>query len=92
MSGRIDDIDFKTLPEQRGILRQNGDSTLFFKFIGVHEPFDFILTTLQRTRLGQEFVNQRGLAVVDVRDDGDIAQGLGWIGHDGVQKKRALYP
>ena len=32
---------------------------------------------VQRPRLAQELIHQRGLAVVDVRDDGDVAKMLG---------------
>ena len=43
---------------------------------------------LQRTRLAQQLVDERRLAMVDVGDDGDVTKVLGSIGHGrGFTKK-----
>ena len=56
-----------------GVLRQNCDAALFFKIIGIHHPFCRRLAAVQGTGLPQQLVYQRGFAVIDVGDDGDIA-------------------
>jgi hypothetical protein len=40
----------------------------------VHHPLGHVRVGPERPRLPQHRVDQRGLAVVDVRDDGDVAQ------------------
>ena len=41
--------------------------------LGVHDPFLHLLGGAERAALLQHGVNQRGLAVVNVGDDGDVA-------------------
>ena len=43
------------------------------KVVGIHRAFGDALVLPERARLLQQPVDQRGLAVVDMRDDGDIA-------------------
>ena len=57
----------------RGVLGQNGDATLFFQIVAVHHPFDDMLVRGEGAGLLQQLVHQRGLAVVNVGDNGDIA-------------------
>ena len=73
VAGRIDDVDMHALIINRQILRQDGDSTFLFQIVRIHHPFDDVLVGGKSACLLEEFVDQRGLAVVNVGDDGDIA-------------------
>ena len=48
-----------------------------FEVVGVHDAFGDGLVGAEGTGLTQHGVDEGGFAVVDVRDDGDIADGLG---------------
>ena len=56
-----------------GVLGQNGDAALALQVVGVHDALDHMLVGAESAALPQHGVHQRGLAVVDVGDDGDIA-------------------
>ena len=73
VTGRVDDIDLYVVIEDGGILGQNGNAALTFQFVRVHHPFNVVLVGAKGAALLQHGVNQRGLAVVHVRDNGDIA-------------------
>ncbi len=73
VAGRVDDVDLDVVVEDRGVLGQNGDAALALQFVGVHHPLDVGLVGAEDAALVQHGVHQRGLAVVHVRDDGDIA-------------------
>ena len=73
VAGRVHDIDFGVMEEQRGVLRQNGDAALALQVVGVHHALDDGFIGAKDAALPQHGVNQRGLAVVDVSDNGDIA-------------------
>ena len=74
VAGRVDDIDAGILPQDRGRLGQDGDAALALEIVGIHRAFDHALVLAERARLLQQPVDQGGLAVVDVRDDGDVAK------------------
>ena len=59
-----------------GGLGEDGDAALAFQFVGIHHAVGHLLVGAEDAALVQHGVHQRGLAVVDVRDDGDIADGL----------------
>ncbi len=73
VAGRVHDVDFHVVIENGGVLGQDGDAALPLQFVRVHHPFDVVLVGAKSAALLQHGVDQRGLAVVDVRDDGDIA-------------------
>ena len=74
MAGRIDDIDAGVLPGDRGRFGQDGDAALFFEIVRIHHALGDPLIVAEGAGLLQQAVDERGLAVVDVGDDGDIAQ------------------
>ncbi|MNY36617.1 hypothetical protein D3C86_1711200 [compost metagenome] len=74
MPGGVDDVDVVAVPLQRGVLRQNGDAALFFLVVGVHHALAFRFFAVEGAGQAQQLVYQGGLAMVDVGDDGDIAQ------------------
>jgi len=62
---------------------------LALEVVRVHDALLDVLVRGKGARLLQQFVDQRGLAVVDVGDDGDVAQGAR---HGApIRKGRALY-
>jgi hypothetical protein len=69
----VDDVDLGAVPTDGGVLRQNRDASFPLEGIGVHHALLHDLILAKRARLPQHLVDERGLAVVDVRDDGDVA-------------------
>ena len=74
VAGRVDDIDAGVLPDHRGGLGQDGDAALALEIVGIHGALGHALVLAERAGLLQQPVDQRGLAVVDVGDDGDVAE------------------
>lgn len=76
----VDDIDDGRrpvrMPAMHGrVLGQDRDALFLLQVPGVHEALDRVVTTVvQRARLPQHRVDQGGLPVVDVGDDGDVAK------------------
>ena len=56
-----------------GVLGQDGDAALALEVVAVHRALGDALVGAERAALVQQRVDQRGLAVVDVGDDGDVA-------------------
>ncbi len=73
VAGRVDDVDLYVVIEDGGVLGEDGNPALAFQFVRVHHPVDVVLVGAKCSALLQHGVNQRGLAVVNVGDDGDIA-------------------
>ena len=69
---RVDDVDLVALVLEGGVLGKNGDAALPFQVVGVHHPLADVLVVAEHARLPEHGVDQRGLAVVDMGDDGDI--------------------
>ena len=74
VAGRVDDIDAGVLPGDRGRLGHDRDAALFFEIVGIHHAFGDALILAERARLLEQTIDEGRLAVVDVGDDGDIAQ------------------
>ena len=72
VAGGVDDVHLRPLVRDRGVLREDGDAALLLLVVAVHEPI--VLANVLAELLGEEGVDERGLAVVDVRDDRDVAQ------------------
>ena len=71
MSGSVDYIDFRILVNDRTVFGIDGDPPLFLLFVGIHHAFGQFLMRLKSAALPQDLVDQCGLAVVDMRDDGN---------------------
>ena len=56
-----------------GVLGQDGDAALALEVVAVHRALGDALVGAEGAALVQQGVDQRGLAVVDVGDDGDVA-------------------
>ena len=61
----------------RRVLGQDGDAALALELVRVHDALGDGLVGAEGAGLAQHGVDQRGLAVVDVGDDGDVADGAG---------------
>src|SRR5213078_1139275 len=68
----IDDVDPVTLPLKSCILRTNRDSFFALEIHRIHHALLDFLIGAKRPRLAQQLIDQRSLAVIDVRNDGDI--------------------
>src|ERR1700722_7404865 len=77
VTGRVDDIDFRVVIGERGVLGENRDAPFAFEIVRVHHPLDEFLVGAEDAALAEHGVDKGGLAVVDVGDDGDIANGGG---------------
>ena len=77
VAGGVDNIDFIIFEENAGMFRENGDPALFFLVIAVHDPFRDLFVVPKNVRLAQEAVQHGGFTVVDVGDDGNIADFFG---------------
>src|SRR6185312_8814050 len=74
VAGRIDDIDLRVAEAQRDVLGQNGDAALAFEIVGVEDAVAAQFALAEHAGLTEHLIDQRGLAVIDVGDDGDIAE------------------
>ena len=84
---RVDDVDLDAAPGDRGVLGEDGDALLALQVVRVHHPLDQGLVGAEHTGLAEHVVHERGLAVVDVGDDGHVADAVS--GDHGRGGKRA---
>jgi hypothetical protein len=73
VAGRVDQVDPHALPGHRGALRQDRDAALALEIVRVHGPLGDDLPGAEGAGAPEQPVDQGGLAVVDVGDDGDVA-------------------
>ena len=74
VAGRVHDVDSRAPPLDRGALGEDGDAPLALEVVRVHRPLGDSLILAVAARLLQQLVDQRGLAMVDMGDDGDVSQ------------------
>ena len=70
---RIDDVDAGVLPEERRDLGEDGDAALLLERVGIHGPLGHFLTGTEGAGRAEKHVDQGRLAMIDMRDDGDVA-------------------
>src|SRR5690606_13685633 len=88
VAGSVDDVDGHALGARsgsgvpdRGVLREDRDALLALQVAGVHGAFVDVSVIAEGAALPQHGVDEGGLAMVDMGDDGDVAQV--WAhGHD----------
>ncbi len=73
VAGRVDDVDLGPVPAHRRVLGQDRDSALALERIGIHHALDDDLIIAECAGLPEHLVHERSLAVIDVRDDGDVS-------------------
>ncbi|CAG9262794.1 hypothetical protein BDI4_720005 [Burkholderia diffusa] len=86
---RVDDVDVRAFVFDRAVLRENRDPALFFDVVRVHHPLGNLLVLAEGAGLAEQLVDERGLAVVDVSDDGDVAKGAGHRNLEIVERANA---
>ena len=75
MARGVDDVDVRAAVADGAVLGEDRDAALALKVVRVHDPLLDVLVRGEGARLLQQLVDQRGLAVVDVGNDRDIAPG-----------------
>ena len=88
VSRRVDDIDPPVLPGDGRVLGEDRDPALALEVVGVHDPVRNARPLVESTGLLQQPVDERGLAMIDMRDDGNVANSVGWE-HLRARGKRA---
>ncbi len=83
VAGRVDDVDARVFPDHARALGENGDAALALEVVRVHGPLGHLLVLAEGAGLLEQLVDQRRLAVVDVRDDGDVTNIHGCPGKSG---------
>ena len=86
--GRVDDVDAVAVPEDGGVLGEDGDAALALQRVRVHHALGRDLAGVERAGLPEQLVDQRGLAVVDMGDDRNVAQLRGQGGGHGGARGR----
>ena len=78
VAGRIDDVDVVVLVLEGGVLGADGDAFLALQVHRVHQALllRLVLVRPEGAGLLQEAIHERGLAVIDVRDDRDVSNVL----------------
>src|ERR1039458_528872 len=71
--GRVDDVDLHPVVTHAGDLGEDGDAPLPLQVVGVHHAVHVLLMRAEDAALVQHGVHQGGLAMIYVRDDGDVA-------------------
>ena len=74
VAGSVDDVNAGVVPDQRRRLGEDGDAALALEIVRIECAFGHALVLAERARLLQEAVDQRGFAMVDVGDNGDVAK------------------
>ena len=73
VAGGVDDVDLDALVLHGRVLGQYGYAPLPLQHVGVHGAIGDLLPVPELQGLPEQSVHERGLAVIDVRDDGDVA-------------------
>ena len=76
VAGRVDHVDVDALVVEGGVLGVDRDAALALEVFRVHHALGGRVLRRQRAGLAQQAVEQRRLAVIDVRDDREVAHVL----------------
>ena len=83
MARGIHDVQARLAPIHRRTFGENGNAALTLEIVGIQRAFDNLLVGVKSAGLAQHLIDQRRLAVIDVRDDCDIAHRLmHWVCHE----------
>jgi len=79
VAGRVDDVDVgdgaaRIRPFDAGALGEDGDPALFLEVGRIHRPLLDSLVVAEGAGLAEQLVDEGRLAVIDVRDDRDVAK------------------
>ena len=73
MAGGIDDVDADVVPDDGGDFGEDGDAAFFFEIVAVERALGQRLMGREGAGLAQQLVDKRGFAMVNMGDDGDVA-------------------
>src|SRR5208282_1950212 len=73
VAGRVHNVDFHACIKHSRVLGKDGDAALALQIVRVHDALGHGLVVAEGATLPKHGVNQRGLAVIHVGDDGDVA-------------------
>ena len=76
MAGRVDDVDLHAVVRDGDVLGKDGDAALALLVVGVEHALFHLLVLAEHAGRVQQAIDHRGLAMVNVRDDGDVADVL----------------
>ena len=82
VTGRVDDVDQVVLPLHRAVLGADGDAALALEVVAVHDALVDVRVLAEHVRGAEDAVDQRGLAMIDVGDDRQVADLV-----DGVHRR-----
>src|SRR3546814_2938295 len=68
------DVCSSDLPPHRGAFGEDRDPALLLQVIGIHCSFLDTLVVAEGPRLAEQLVDESGFSMIDVGDNGDIAQ------------------
>lgn len=74
MAGGVDDVDFHAVPAHGTVLGGDGDAAFPFQIHAVHDTVINLLVASENPALAEKGVHERGLAVVNVSNDGNITE------------------
>ena len=73
MAGGVHDVEADALVGDAGLLGEDGDAALALEVHGVHDAVHDHLVDAEGAGLAEHGIHQGGLAVIDMRHDGDVA-------------------
>src|SRR5437667_956989 len=88
VAGGINDVDPIAVPLESCVLRANRDPFFALEIHRIHHALFNLLIGAKRARLAQQLIDQRCLAVIDVRYDGDITNFIHSIEGDSLPSGR----
>ena len=74
VAGRVDDVQADAVVIDGRLLREDRDPLLALEVAGIQDAVDELLVRPERAGLAEHRVDERGLAVVHVRDDRDVPE------------------
>ena len=84
VAGGVDDVDPRPQEVDGRVLGHDGDALLALEVDRVHHSLGHVLVGAEGAALPEHRVHQRGLAVVDVGDDGEVAHVVSGLGSQTV--------
>ena len=80
VAGRVDDVDPGVLPDQRRDLGEDSDAALALEVVRIHRPLRDLLVVAEGAGLAEQHVDQGRLPMIDMGDDGNVAERHGILG------------
>ena len=88
MARGVDDVDPDPPVVDGGVLGHDGDPLLALEVDRVHHALGHVFVGAEDAALPEHRVHQRGLAVVDVGDDGEVAHVVSRLGIQASSRSR----